>query len=533
MANVHSALSLGLWAFVIYRFAVVLGRGVTMNGEARRLAWLSWLAFFCVAMALTVYHPKVQAFISQAVGPWAGSVPRTIVATVGFLINAEVAQTFAPHARVRHDWLRGLGVLTLVTYVLVNWSTATGRLAVALPLASRTALADIFFDFYLLLLLTRVSGPAFAWAYTQERRRPMRLRFLVMLVMYSGIAAWMVTGIVEAGSDVLGFTIDYSPFYTALVVTLVPMFVAAHLLPVKYFVAGVRAVDYVTDLVTFLAVRLVEAQTAQWTGRPIIVLGGARHILRAPQVAVYRSLIACLDGRNLVKASGSPAARRLAQQLDWAARPELDYEETVARVRLIGFARTIAEFSRSLPDLVELVRSRAAGAPQDLAMPDFLGESIVAYLLQHYGVTRPPVPVEAMVQSPPADLAPHIHLAKLVPLGSTLSLLRLASAGPAAAADPRHRENEKRFALASALFVGLASTRRGRAIGWTTDIPLETLYKQASGFARRLLVPAALLPCGWESMSDEKLARLFAIPADVIQSRRADLAQPLPVAIPA
>lgn len=157
----------------------------------------------------------------------------------------------------------------------------------------------------------------------------------------------------------------------------------------------------------------------------------------------------------------------------------------------------------------------------------FLCECIATALLAHYGVEKPPVPVEDFLRAPPRDLARDLSLTEALPFGEAL-WLRLPSGQGTVFVNPALPEPRWRYAMAGAFFVALCSSPGGQAAG-LPSVPNDDLQAQAACFARRLLMPEHLLPAGWQSMSSEALAELFVIPTSVVEARLCELAGRPPV----
>ncbi len=332
--SIDGLIAAGFWAAVIYRFGITFRYGIQRSGPAQRQAWLSWLTFFCIALAATVYHPAMQSFLAAGIGEWFSTVPRVSIAIAAYLLQVYICYDFAPQVRPRWDWPFYGGLLTVGLYILIMQATASGILPTLSPMS---VLADLFFNVYMELLVVLIVFPSLAAALRQERQRPMRLRFYVMWSMHAMIAVWMLTGIVESLLIITGWRVNFAAFYILLMSAGFLAFTASYLMPASYFVQAVRALDYLTDLWTFGLVRILEINAAQWTGRDLLPIGAAE-VLMTPASAVYKSIIAIFDARKLLQAQNAIPPRILATQLETVARPELEYPEIVGRLREIGFA---------------------------------------------------------------------------------------------------------------------------------------------------------------------------------------------------
>ncbi|MBI3241228.1 MAG: hypothetical protein HYZ49_02930 [Chloroflexi bacterium] len=152
---------------------------------------------------------------------------------------------------------------------------------------------------------------------------------------------------------------------------------------------------------------------------------------------------------------------------------------------------------------------------------EFLCDSIVATLLEYYGIESPPVPIRDILRSPPLDLAGDLNLVEGLPFGDAL-WIRLPDGKGKVFVNLGISERERRYAMARALFTGICTSQGGRAAG-LPHVPNDKLSAQASIFARRLLMSEDLLPDSWDSMSLEELADLFRVPQMVVEARWEEL----------
>jgi hypothetical protein len=145
---------------------------------------------------------------------------------------------------------------------------------------------------------------------------------------------------------------------------------------------------------------------------------------------------------------------------------------------------------------------------------EFLCDCLVSALLSHYSVTRVPVPLRQMLLEPPPDLRHDLGLTEvsfgeaiwLRPLGGQASVFVNADMS----------EPDRRYAMARAMFVGLCTTKSGRAAGLPA-VPNDQLKAQSDLFARRLLMAKELLPDGWEQLAPRALAALCGVPEPVAE----------------
>lgn len=146
---------------------------------------------------------------------------------------------------------------------------------------------------------------------------------------------------------------------------------------------------------------------------------------------------------------------------------------------------------------------------------EFLCDCLATALLSYYGVTRMPVPLRDMLLTPPPDLSGDLSLTE-VNFGEAI-WLRPPSGIASVFVNADLPEAEQRYAMARAMFVGLCTTRSGRAAG-LPGVPNDQLKAQSDLFARRLLMAPELLPAGWKLLSAPALAMMCGVPEPVAEA---------------
>ena len=147
---------------------------------------------------------------------------------------------------------------------------------------------------------------------------------------------------------------------------------------------------------------------------------------------------------------------------------------------------------------------------------EFLCDCLVSALLSHYSVKRMPVPLRQMLLEPPPDL---IHDLDLTDVGFGEAIwVRPLSRQASVFVNADMSEPERRYAMARAMFVGLCTTKGGRAAGLPA-VPNDQLRVQSDLFARRLLMAKELLPDGWEQLGPQALAALCGVPEPVAEAQ--------------
>ena len=147
---------------------------------------------------------------------------------------------------------------------------------------------------------------------------------------------------------------------------------------------------------------------------------------------------------------------------------------------------------------------------------EFLCDCLATALLSHYGVTRLPVPMREILLQPPPDLRRDLSLTE-VNFGEAI-WLRPPSGFGSVFVNAEMPESERRYAMARAMFIGLCTTKGGRAAGLPT-VPNDDLKAQSDMFARRLLMAPQLLPAGWERLQPQTLASLCGVPEPVAEAQ--------------
>lgn len=147
---------------------------------------------------------------------------------------------------------------------------------------------------------------------------------------------------------------------------------------------------------------------------------------------------------------------------------------------------------------------------------EFLCDCLATALLSHYGVTRVPVPLRRMLLEPPPDWRHDLDLTE-VSFGEAI-WLRPPSGQGSVFVNAEMPEPERRYAMARAMFIGMCTTKGGRAAG-LPPVPNVDLKAQSDLFARRLLMAPELLPAGWEQLAPEALAALCGVPEPVAEAQ--------------
>ncbi len=158
---------------------------------------------------------------------------------------------------------------------------------------------------------------------------------------------------------------------------------------------------------------------------------------------------------------------------------------------------------------------------------DFLIDSIVTGLLDHYGVRYPPVPIRRMILEPPLDFKTDLSLSESVNFTFCRSVwIRPLDGQGVIFLNGNLTERERRYELACALYSGVCGTNAGRESGlyfaMSTLAPSAT-SDYANRFARKLLIPAELLPPRWEKLSTQAFADMFEVPEPIAQMRQQEL----------
>ncbi len=159
--------------------------------------------------------------------------------------------------------------------------------------------------------------------------------------------------------------------------------------------------------------------------------------------------------------------------------------------------------------------------PLPVARLDLLAESLASGLLQHYQVTRPPVPIFEMVRRPPSGLERHISLCLALPYSDAI-YLRLLNGQGTIFVNPRISWAQQRFATARAMLVSLFNSPGGRALGLGVT-PVQFPDEVAEYFARCLLMPRSFFPQDWAQQPILEIARVFEVPPETAATRVAEM----------
>lgn len=324
-----------VWIAVTVRFITTVRRGIGRSGPAQRQAWLFWAIFFALAVASVVHHPLFRTFLALNVGEWFRQVPERLMSIAVYLLGVQICYEFARPMRPRWNWPVCMSLLVFGAYVLLATGIASGKM-IESGVMSWDIFISLLLDYAVFLMVVRVGIPSFVWAWRHERQRPMRLRFAVMVAVHAGIGVWKATAVLETVIVALGHAYNFAPLYSFLAIFCTMTFVASHLMPAGFFMRLTMLQDYLSDLITFTFIRALECQTARLTGRQAAALGGGGTVLHSPAVAVYRSVIAVLDTRKLLKTQTHPLAQKLSEKLDAVTYPDLDYSEVISGLRQVG-----------------------------------------------------------------------------------------------------------------------------------------------------------------------------------------------------
>ncbi len=312
-----------LWVFVLWRFAATIRNGsMARNHSARRQALFMWGVYFCIALAATLL--LISKLTQSPI--WIVVSERSIVAIAGYLLTAAVCYELAPELRAYRKILILAGALASVVITLTlaaDESLHTGVIGLAI------------FEYYIFLVVARVVIPAFAKSFEQEIHPPMRLRLLTMILTHVAVVLWMLNSITDHLLHLIGINYDESLLYTIALVTAVPTFISAYLLPAAYFVGVVRLWEYFCNLMAFWHIRSLEKTICRLLEKPSMTLP-LIGVLRFPQEAVYMSLIAIFDLRKRIALCPDPLAQAISRRLEDIASPDLSYEYQVRSLATIA-----------------------------------------------------------------------------------------------------------------------------------------------------------------------------------------------------
>jgi hypothetical protein len=158
---------------------------------------------------------------------------------------------------------------------------------------------------------------------------------------------------------------------------------------------------------------------------------------------------------------------------------------------------------------------------------EFLIDSLVTGLLEHYQIEHPAVPVRRMVGEPPPDFNRDISLSESINFTFCRSVwIRPLDGQGVIFLNANLTERERRYELACSLFSGVCGTTVGHESGLyqaANSLPTSTTTDFASRFARKLLMPVQLLPYRWEKFSTESFADLFEVPVQIAHLRLQEL----------
>lgn len=205
----------------------------------------------------------------------------------------------------------------------------------------QSGLSTITIQVCLLVVVTQIMVPSLPWLARPERRLPVRLWLLVMLWIYGAVAYWILNDLVGSLAPIAGLHYDPDPMPWMALGLWFPSLVLARHAPALCFKRLAQARIYFSDLRAYALIRPVETRAVQLVGRAARPINLAE-LFQAPDAALYRSVIAILDARKLLKARAATPASRLGAQLDSVACSELTYQDAVAQLCRVGRKNTQA-----------------------------------------------------------------------------------------------------------------------------------------------------------------------------------------------
>ncbi len=193
----------------------------------------------------------------------------------------------------------------------------------------------------LLLVVTQIMVPSLPWLARPERRLQVRLWRLVMIWIYGAVAYWILDDLAGSLARIAGLHYGPDPVAWMALGMWFPSLVLARHAPALCFRRLAQARLYFLDLRAYAFIRPVETRAAQLVGRAARPINLAE-LFQAPDAALYRSVIAILDVRKLLKARAATPASRLGAQLDSVAGSELTYQDAVTQLCRVGRKNTQA-----------------------------------------------------------------------------------------------------------------------------------------------------------------------------------------------
>ena len=327
------------WVLLAARFLFVFSKP-----EKRRelldspIHWAMWAIALFIVLSGTTEHPAVKLFFEEQIGGWFATVPRTLFGLLLFMFGPRICFRMLPPYRVpRWNWPLYTGGLVFVAYVSLLWAADSGSGFLPFDVGFyRDTAGDSLFHFFVLLATVHTILPALIWLRVDEKHVPMRLQLSFLILMYQIFVVWMVNALLQSFSIALGWAFrPLDTLYPLIVGGFAVAFMAAFFAPPPLYRRLAKWQYYFSNLSAFILLRIVEMKTCRYTASEPSSIG-LREAVGQPDAAVYRSTIAILDARKLLKLQASHTARRLGNRLDLAAKPDITYSQVVARLRRIG-----------------------------------------------------------------------------------------------------------------------------------------------------------------------------------------------------
>ena len=143
-------------------------------------------------------------------------------------------------------------------------------------------------------------------------------------------------------------------------------------------------------------------------------------------------------------------------------------------------------------------------------------------LVEYYGTSVPPVPIEEMLTQPPTLYDMDFGVVDMYSNLWDATFARPPSQRGSIFVRIDLEPDERRFALAREILSALITSKQGRALG-LPDLLLPNLRESAEYFARHLLVPEVMLNA-YRSQGGKKMgfAEAFNIPSSIAAVRWVD-----------
>lgn len=189
---------------------------------------------------------------------------------------------------------------------------------------------------YAFAIVAGIAIPALGHSLDREKESlPLRLRLIMIFTTQTILAVWLASRVALTLFLLLGLlprTYQFS-FVQTLIILMIIAYTGS-LLPARAYIYLAHTIRYLQYLQQLIRIRKLEISTARLLGfHPHSI--SAYEALRVPDYVLYTLVIAILDRRKSLCASGRPSAQRLGVKLGEIAETALKYTDLVKHLEKV------------------------------------------------------------------------------------------------------------------------------------------------------------------------------------------------------